>query len=177
MLHVYTFTIQKNPPTHNRIGRSGILLTHASLFPQGRKPATKRLGPTPPAHTTQHFQGEGQRASLHTTTPHLLRTTPPPPQIELLSSLYSCILYYYLYLFCFIVFYLTPVLIRFVKLCVCRDLYTTHAQPDDGKYRPKHVVVSITVTKYTSVIKLCLTTYLFLVSHTHHGDEKLPRFS
>ena len=34
-------------------------------------------------------------------------------------------------------------------------------QPDDGQYRPKHVVVSITVIKYTSVIKLCLTTYLF----------------
>jgi len=36
-------------------------------------------------------------------------------------------------------------------------------QLDDGQYRPKHVVVSITVIKYTSVIKLCLTTYLFLV--------------
>jgi len=35
---------------------------------------------------------------------------------------------------------------------------------DDDQYRPKHVVVSITVIKYTSVIKLCLTTYLFLVS-------------
>ena len=33
--------------------------------------------------------------------------------------------------------------------------------PDDGQYGPKHVVVSITVIKYTSVIKLCLTTYLF----------------
>jgi len=33
-------------------------------------------------------------------------------------------------------------------------------QPDDGQYRPKHVVVSITVIKYTSVIKLCLTTYI-----------------
>ena len=40
-------------------------------------------------------------------------------------------------------------------------------QPDDGQYRPKHIVVSITVIKYTSVIKLCLTAYLFLVSHTH----------
>jgi len=46
----------------------------------------------------------------------------------LLSSLYSCILYYYLYLFCFTVFYLTPVLIRFVKLCICRDLYITRAR-------------------------------------------------
>jgi len=36
-------------------------------------------------------------------------------------------------------------------------------QPDDGHYRPKHVVVSITVIKYTSVIKLCLTTYISLV--------------
>ena len=43
-----------------------------------------------------------------------------------------------------------------------------------GQYRPKHVVVSITVIKYTSVIKLCLTTYLFLVSHTHNGDDTLP---
>jgi len=33
-------------------------------------------------------------------------------------------------------------------------------QPDDGQYRPKHVVVSITIIKYTSVIKLCLTTYI-----------------
>ena len=59
--------------------------------------------------------------------PHVYKATPaenntPLPQIELLSSLYSCILYYYLYLFCFIVFYLNPVLIRFVKLCVCRHL-------------------------------------------------------
>ena len=30
--------------------------------------------------------------------------------------------------------------------------------------RPIHVVVSITVIKYTSVIKLCLTTYLLLVA-------------
>jgi len=35
-------------------------------------------------------------------------------------------------------------------------------QPDDGQHRPKHVVVSITIIKYTSVIKLCLTTYLLL---------------
>jgi len=41
--------------------------------------------------------------------------------------------------------------------------------------RPKHVVVSIIVIKYTSVIKLCLTTYLFLVSHTYNGDDTLPR--
>jgi len=47
--------------------------------------------------------------------------------LALLSGLYSFMLYYYLYLLCFIVFYLTPVLIRFVKLCVCRDLYTTRA--------------------------------------------------
>ena len=57
----------------------------------------------------------------------LSRKHPPPPKkIALLSGLYSCILYYYLYLLCFIVFYLT-VLFRFVKLCVCRDLYTTRA--------------------------------------------------
>jgi len=28
---------------------------------------------------------------------------------------------------------------------------------------------------YTSVITLCLTTYLLLVSHTHNGDDTLPR--
>jgi len=44
------------------------------------------------------------------------------------TVLYSCTLYYYLYMLCVIVFYLTPVLIRFVKLCVCRDLYTTRAR-------------------------------------------------
>ena len=49
-------------------------------------------------------------------------------------------------------------------------------QPDDGQHRPKHVVVSITVIKYTSVIKLCLTTYFLLVSHTHNGDDTLPKF-
>ena len=38
-----------------------------------------------------------------------------------------------------------------------------------GQHRLKHVVVSITVIKYTSVIKLCLTTYLLLVSHTQRG--------
>jgi len=56
----------------------------------------------------------------------LAENNPPPSQIALLSGLYSCILYYYL--FYFIVFYLTPVLIRFVKVCVCRDLYTTRAR-------------------------------------------------
>ena len=70
----------------------------------------------------------GNLRASYITTPHLPRTTPPPLQIELLSSLYSCILYYYLYLLCFIVFYLTPVLIRFVRLCVCRDLYTMRAR-------------------------------------------------
>ena len=40
-------------------------------------------------------------------------------------------------------------------------------QPDDGQHRPKHVVVSITVIKYTSVIKLCLTTYLLLASPSY----------
>ena len=53
---------------------------------------------------------------------------PDNNSIELLSGLYSCIFYYSLYLFCFMVFYLTPVLIRFVKLSVCRDLYTTRAR-------------------------------------------------
>jgi len=113
MVHVYTFTIQKKPPTHNRMGHLAILFKHASLFPLARKPATKPLGPTPPPpQTMQHFQGEGQRTSLRTsTTPLLPKTTPPPHpllQIELLYCLYSCILYSYLYLLCLIVFYLTP---------------------------------------------------------------------
>ena len=127
MLHVYTFTKQKNPPTHNRIGHSAILLTHASLFPQGRKPATKALGPTP--DPTQHSTfKEKVREQVSTRLQHHTCREQSPPQIALLSGLYSCILYDYLYLFCFIVFYLTPVLIQFVKLCVCRDLYTTHAR-------------------------------------------------
>jgi len=50
------------------------------------------------------------------------------------------------------------------------------SRANTNQYRPKHVVVSITVIKYTSVIKLCLTTYLFLVSHTHNGDDTLPGY-
>jgi len=64
--------------------------------------------------TTQHIPGEGQRTGLRTTTaPYLART---PPQAALLSGFHLCILYYYLYLFCFIMFHLTPGLVRFVKL-------------------------------------------------------------
>ena len=70
---------------------------------------------------------ENKPPSDHNATPDENNPHPPFHKLELLSSLYSCILYYYLYLLCFIVFYLTPVLIRFVKLCVCRDLYTTRA--------------------------------------------------
>jgi len=71
---------------------------------------------------------EDQRTSLSTTTTPYLPRNPPPAQIALLYGLYSCILYYYLYLFCFVVFYLTLVLIRFVKPCVCRDIFTTRAR-------------------------------------------------
>jgi len=85
--------------------------------------------PILPPHNTALSRRRSENKHPPTTTPHLPRTTLPPPQIELLSSLYSCILYYNLYLLCFILFYLTPsVLIRFVKLCVCRDLYTTRAR-------------------------------------------------
>ena len=45
-------------------------------------------------------------------------------------------------------------------------------QPEDGQYRPKHVVVHLAI-KYT---QLCLTIYNFQVSHTHNGDDTLPRY-
>ena len=68
------------------------------------------------------------------------------------------------------------------------EISTFPRQPDDGQHGPKHVVVSITVIKYTSVIKLCLTTYLLLVSHTQRGwhfldsqtklcEPQIPRFN
>jgi len=84
--------------------------------------------PTPslPSQNTALSRRRSENSPRTSTTPHLLRTT-PPPQTELFYTLYSCIMYYYLYLLCVIVFYLTPVLIRFVKLHVCRDLYTTRA--------------------------------------------------
>jgi len=50
--------------------------------------------------------------------------------------------------------------------CILSDPYLdkpNQNRSQDVQNRPKHVVVSITVTKYTSEIKLCLTTYLFLV--------------
>jgi len=128
MHNVYIFTIQKYPPTHNRIGHSAILLTHASLSPkQGNLPPSRSDQPPPPLGTTKHFQGEGQRTSLRTTTtPHLPRITPPP------NIVIDWFIFMYFVLLsvsdCFIEFYQTPVLIQFVKLCVCRDLYTTHAR-------------------------------------------------
>jgi len=75
---------------------SGCLGNLRASYMDARKPATKPLGaartnPPSPPHTTQHFQGGGQRTSLRTTTtPHLPRTTPHPPfhKLELLSSLY-----------------------------------------------------------------------------------------
>ena len=81
--------------------------------------------------TTQHFQRGGQRTSLRTTTPHLPRTNPPTPpfhKLELLSSLYFM---YFVLLPVSVMFHTVlsdPVLICFVKLCVCRDLYTMRAR-------------------------------------------------
>jgi len=83
----------------------------------------------PPGHSATHSRRRSQNKPPHDYNAiPAANKPPPPPQIALLSGLHSCILYYYLYLFCFIVFYLTPVLIRFVKLWVCRDLYTTRAR-------------------------------------------------
>ena len=36
-------------------------------------------------------------------------------------------------------------------------------QPEDGQYRPKHVVVHLAI-KYTYVTQLCLTIYSFQVT-------------
>ena len=41
---------------------------------------------------------------------------------------------------------------------------------------PKHVVVSITVIKYTSVTQLCLTTYYFSKFHTHTHTTGMTHF-
>jgi len=82
----------------------------------------------PPPHNAALSRRRSENKPPHDYNAIPAENNPLPPQIALLSGLYSCILYYYLYLFCFIVFYLTPVLIRFVKLCVCRDLYTTRAR-------------------------------------------------
>ena len=96
-----------------------------ALLPLG----AARNKPPLPAKRNTFKENVRQQASARLQRHTCRKQHPPPlPQIELLSSLYSCISYYYLYLLCFIVFYLTPVLIRFVKLCVCRDLYTTRAR-------------------------------------------------
>jgi len=130
---VYTFTIQKNPPTHNRmVIQPAYSHTHLCSPRQGNLPPSRSepLGPTPPPPASHNAALSRRRTENK--PPHFYNATPaennppPLPQIELISSLYSCILYYYL--LCFIVFYLTPVLIRFDKLCVCRDLYTTRAR-------------------------------------------------
>ena len=44
-LHFHNTEVSSH--AYNRIGHLAILLTHTSLFPHARKPATKPLGPTP----------------------------------------------------------------------------------------------------------------------------------
>jgi len=87
-----------------------------------------RIEQAPLSHNAALSRRRSENKPPHDYKAIPVENNPPPQQIELLSGLYSCILYYYLYLFCFIVFYLTPVLIWFVKLCICRDLYTTRAR-------------------------------------------------
>ena len=110
------------------LGRCGVVVVRStkSLGKPLGAARTNPPTPPPPAQRSTFKEKVREQASARLQC-HTCREQPLPlPQIELLSSLYSCILYYYLYPFCFIV-YLTPVLIRFVKLCVCTDLYTTRA--------------------------------------------------
>jgi len=50
-------------------------------------------------------------------------------------------------------------------------------QPEDGQYRPKHVVVHYVVIKYTSCDTVVFDYIPFSKFHTHNGDDTLPRFS
>jgi len=47
-------------------------------------------------------------------------------------------------------------------------------QPEDGQYRPKHVVVHYTVIKYTSCDTVVFHYIQFSKFHTHNGDDTLP---
>jgi len=49
------------------------------------------------------------------------------------------------------------------------------AQPEDGQYRPKHVVVRYIVIKYTPCDTVVFDYIQFSKFHTHNGDDTLPR--
>jgi hypothetical protein len=47
-------------------------------------------------------------------------------------------------------------------------------QPEDGQYRPKHVVVHYVVIKYTSCDTVVFDYLPFSKFHTHNGDDTIP---
>jgi len=47
-------------------------------------------------------------------------------------------------------------------------------QPEDGHYRPKHVVVHYVVIKYTSCDTVVFDYMPFSKFHAHNGDDTLP---
>ena len=77
---------------------------------------------------------------------------------------HNSLIFLYLFLFCVVfIWFLFLILFLFLLIRpVFRELYTTCAhmlivrsqvplrQPEDGQYRPKHVVVQYTIIKYTS---------------------------
>ena len=50
-------------------------------------------------------------------------------------------------------------------------------QPEEGQYRPKHVVVHYIVIKYTSCDTVVCDYIPFSKFHTHNGDDTLPSSS
>jgi len=105
----------------------------------------------------------------------------------LVMGLNDCMDFLYLFLFC-------VVFIRFLFLSlflllrpVCRDLYTTCVcmlivrpyvplrQPENGQYRPKHVVVHYIVIEYTSCDTVVFDYIQFSKFHTSNGNDTLPR--
>jgi len=64
--------------------------------------------------------------------------------------------------------------------CVCARMLIVRSQvplrqPEDGQYRPKHVVVHYIVIKYTSCDTVVFDYISFSKFHTHNGDDALPR--
>ena len=50
-------------------------------------------------------------------------------------------------------------------------------QPEDGQYRPKHVVVHYVVIKYTSCDTVVFDYLPFSKFHTHNGDDTIPKIN
>jgi len=55
--------------------------------------------------------------------------------------------------------------------------YVPLRQPEDGQYRPKHVVIHYIVIIYTSCDTVVFDYIQFSKFHTHNGDDTLPRHS